>query len=205
METLSSFPHFHELPAELRAYIWEYAFHNEYENCEKDRIIELHTYRPCIPNISATVSRRYPTLFYINREARSESAKLDGGEWIQIWVPVCEDEVLYYREEFEVYINFSRDTVFLSHRYMDMDQDQLWNNLRITPEEGRLQALSDNVHLQDLKKIQNLMLSVTYPPDTRRLEFKAYWQGEGLDPSTFDSLKLVTLVAAINRDLTACT
>jgi len=79
----TAFHLFPDLPAELRVRIWHIALEDDYDDLEgRERIIELHSYNPTLKAIAVTVSRRYPTLFEVNREARYEAAKAGGGEWV---------------------------------------------------------------------------------------------------------------------------
>jgi hypothetical protein len=88
----TAFHFFPDLPAELRVCVWHVALEVDYDDLNGcDRIIELHSYNPTFKRIAASVSRRYPTLFEVNREARYEAAKASGGEWVT--VSLCSKQV----------------------------------------------------------------------------------------------------------------
>ena len=81
----TAFQLFSDLPAELRVRIWHIALEDDYDDLNgRERIIELHNYNPTSNTIAVAVSRRYPTLFEVNREARCEAAKAGGGEWVTV-------------------------------------------------------------------------------------------------------------------------
>jgi len=81
----TAFHLFPNLPAELRVRIWHVALEDDYDDLKgHNRIIELHSYNVTSKTIAVAVSRRYPTLFEVNREARCEAAKAGGGEWVTV-------------------------------------------------------------------------------------------------------------------------
>jgi hypothetical protein len=83
----TTFHLFPNLPAELRVRIWHVALEDDYAELNgRHRIIELHSYNPKLKKVAVAVSRRYPTLFEVNHEARYEAAKAMGGEWIKVGI-----------------------------------------------------------------------------------------------------------------------
>lgn len=81
----TTFHRFPDLPAELRVRVWHVALEDDYEDLKgRNRIVELHSYNLTSNSIAVALSRRYPTLFEVNREARYEAAKAEGGEWVTV-------------------------------------------------------------------------------------------------------------------------
>jgi hypothetical protein len=140
----TTFHLFPNLPAELRVRIWRIALEDDYDELKgRHRIIELHGYNPELEKVAVAVSRRYPTLFEVDREARCEAAKAGGGEWITVsvypvlrWITQRTDMPMVvqvnarfdgrraqkdHTTSFEIYINFSQDIVFLSNRYLFLE------------------------------------------------------------------------------------
>jgi len=90
----SLFHAFPRLPAEIRAQIWAIAL--------EDRIYRPDMYGRVIPplnmvkvsqfrgEIHVYTRRGYPTLFLVNREARYEAARADGGKWYPLGVGAIE-------------------------------------------------------------------------------------------------------------------
>jgi hypothetical protein len=88
----STFPHFNELPAELRSRVWDYALQDEYGRLGgTDRTIEIYDFDRA-SSVSISYSRPYPSLFSVSLEARQEAAKLGGSGWMLIHLNCSEDE-----------------------------------------------------------------------------------------------------------------
>jgi hypothetical protein len=189
-----AFQRFDELPAELRARIWEHSLYNEYNELDgSDRTVELYNYDRA-SSVSFAISRRYPCLFSINREARYEGAKLDGGEWTPIYLRNSEHEDYATDVALELSINFRRDTIFLSERFIDVSATLIWNRFGASVQQYRLQWLTSLLDHSTLQKIQNLQLSVCRPSEALRLKNDAWWRGEGLDLFAPGVLKTVAIL-----------
>ncbi|KAF2243322.1 hypothetical protein BU26DRAFT_115936 [Trematosphaeria pertusa] len=199
----ATFPRFPDLPAELRARIWKHALFNDYRELHgNDRIIEFHGY--CnfdsilhLPGISVTVSRRYPTLFAVNREARYETTKLDGGGWARVKARHNGDtETSKARSAapgpFEIYINFDRDTIFISERFIEFKEDLASHYLAMTPVEFRLRTLAMVMDGSSLQRIQNLQLGAAMPLTIEPPSGSDAWRGNGLQ--IYSGLETVTFV-----------
>jgi len=90
----SLFHAFPRLPAEIRAQIWAIAL--------EDRIYRPDRYARVKPRLNGIfisqirhklcvrTRRRYPALFFVNREARYEAVKVDGGDWYPLGVGAVE-------------------------------------------------------------------------------------------------------------------
>lgn len=194
----TAFPHFNELPAELRSRIWEYALHDEYGALGgSDRIIEFYDYDRA-SSVTFALSRQYPSLFFVSRETRYEAAKLDGGEWMPVYLDCNEAKDSFTDVAFEVWINFRRDTINLSERFTNVSSTLVWHEFRISVEQYRLQWLASLLDHTTLQKIRNFRLSVSRPPVARRLENEAWWRGEGLELFAPSVLKRVTIVTNHN-------
>lgn len=107
------FNKFAHLPAELRAKVWAIALYNQIEHVEQsppslfhphfNRIhIHQHKNKEGNKKISIRSTRGHPSLFFVNREARYEAAKVDGGAWYPLGVGTT-----------EVYANFKKEHVFV--------------------------------------------------------------------------------------------
>ena len=108
-------PTFHlfpRLPAEIRLKVWAVALQDQYDECpcyedlmwmgSTDNTVTIfwvdnHVY--------VKTDRGYPTLFFVNREARSEAARLDGGAWLPLGAGATELA--------KFYINFDKEDVYL--------------------------------------------------------------------------------------------
>ncbi|KAI4620743.1 uncharacterized protein J4E87_007071 [Alternaria ethzedia] len=99
--TTRTFHLFFRLPPELRARVWTIALHNQIEyvdDLDFDRPNEVRIHKEK-GTITAHVIRGYPTLFFVNREARYEAAKIDGGTWYTLKPGV------------EIYVNSAKEKV----------------------------------------------------------------------------------------------
>ena len=101
---------FPRLPAEVRVNIWAIALQDQYKErpCDEDLdwmfdwVLNSVTLFMNHSGFYVITSRGYPTHFFVNREARAEAARCDGG----IWLPLGEGDV-------KVYINFEKEDVRL--------------------------------------------------------------------------------------------
>ncbi|KAF1833158.1 hypothetical protein BDW02DRAFT_396121 [Decorospora gaudefroyi] len=192
----TTFHAFPELPAELRAAIWEYALHNEKSKVHttKGRAIQLLNYDPSAGTISVVTSTRYPLLFAVNREARYEAAKLDNCEWITIHARHHGYDQASTYETFQVCINFSRDLIYIPEMFLKLRQRHAWVLETKTPEHYHLEALSRLLDAKTIEKIQYLSVSTRPPPKGPRfLNDDAWWRGEGLSIFCLGRLKSVHL------------
>ncbi|KAI4620753.1 uncharacterized protein J4E87_007081 [Alternaria ethzedia] len=106
----SIFHPFPRLPAEIRANIWAIAL--------EDRIYRPEKHHRVIPPLNTVfvsqfgtkvwvkTSRRYPALFFVNREARYEAARADGGKWYPLGTSAI-----------EIYANPKKEFVFICDFY----------------------------------------------------------------------------------------
>jgi hypothetical protein len=179
------------LPAEVRARIWGFASYDEYfENQDSNCIIEIHDYDR-VSNVSITISQCYPTLFAASREARYEAAKVDGTEWMLIYLrdPTDEEEEEGKGEKrdssvekaFEIGINFKRDTVLLAQRFMKISPDLIRRKFHTSALQYRLAWFATLISIYTLEKIQYLQLSVTRRLTKLRPEIRTWWMDEGLE------------------------
>jgi len=106
-------PTFHpflRLPAEIRVKIWAIALQDQYleRPCDEDTDRMFVWVENSVTLITSQngfyviPSRGYPTHFFVNREARAEAARCDGG----VWLPFDDGAV-------EVYVNFDKEDVRL--------------------------------------------------------------------------------------------
>ncbi|KAI4631230.1 hypothetical protein J4E83_002761 [Alternaria metachromatica] len=158
----TAFHLFSDLPAELRVRIWHVALEDDYHDLNgRNRIIELHSYNPTSNTIAVAVSRRYPTLFEVNCEARCEAAKAGGGEWVTVNAHCQSRCKTKYTTTFSVYMNFSQDVLFLSSRFLVDNDDRGGPGISIPVclEEKKVRFLVTLLRPSVIKKIAYLMLT----------------------------------------------
>ncbi|KAF2128973.1 hypothetical protein P153DRAFT_357454 [Dothidotthia symphoricarpi CBS 119687] len=178
----STFHDFSRLSAELRASVWKYALDCETHSDEPlpGRAIEFLDYDPSAGTIAVSISSPYPVLFAVNREARYESAKIQGGEWVPVHVNHASYTGTSRDNGFDICINFSIDNIELSERFLSANMRDSWSVGMPTPENYRLNVLSQILDLDKFKKIETLVISANPPGSAHRLETNAWWRGEGL-------------------------
>ena len=90
----SLFHAFPRLPAEIRAQIWAIALEDRIYRPDKHARVKPHPNTVFISQVGQKLRvrtrRRYPALFFVNREARYEAAKVDGGDWYSLGVGAVE-------------------------------------------------------------------------------------------------------------------
>ncbi|CAN9372829.1 unnamed protein product [Alternaria sp. RS040] len=107
---------FSRLPAELRAKIWAISLEDQIERVmdplridslfgvpSNAIIIHEHEKMDGGKRLMVRSKRGYPTLFFVNREARYEAAKVDGGAWYE-----------WGTDAREVYVNLDKERVYLA-------------------------------------------------------------------------------------------
>ncbi|KAI4946463.1 hypothetical protein J4E91_007151 [Alternaria rosae] len=151
------------LPAELRVRIWHVALGDDYEDLNgRVRIIELHSYKADPKELSVAVSRRYPTLFDVNREARSEAAKAGGRERITMHTRFNGRSEPRHAASFKIYIDFSHDVILLSDRFIaQQGHVDMPKGYFKYPEETKLLVLM-NLLPDNVIKIAYLMLTTSW-------------------------------------------
>ncbi|CAG5154045.1 uncharacterized protein ALTATR162_LOCUS3440 [Alternaria atra] len=191
------FQFFPDLPAELRVSVWHVALEDDYDDLNgRDRIIELHTYNPTFKRIAASVSRRYPTLFEVNREARYEAAKAGGGEGVTAKTRFNGRKEPEHTTSFSIYINCLHDIVFISERFISYEpscehlRHHRVNKTEETSEQLFISILPDSV----LKKILYLLLTIVNEAKHGRAPYK----GKYLE--LFTALKRLHLFAHTLHD-----
>jgi len=102
---------FSRLPAELRARTWAIALHDQIEHLgsayiDLENQVNVHEEKG---KIIVNAFRGYPSLFYVNREARYEAAKIDGGAWYPLTAGVM------------IYANLDKEEVFVFSCYKGPD------------------------------------------------------------------------------------
>ncbi|KAF7678847.1 hypothetical protein GT037_002595 [Alternaria burnsii] len=112
----TAFHLFSRLPAELRAKIWAIALEDQKEQVpDYDSVVTgygnsviIHEHKEVDgkKQFSILSTRGYPTLFAVNREARYEAAKVDGGAWYTLG-----DEAP------EVYVDLEKELVWFATCY----------------------------------------------------------------------------------------
>ncbi|KAF2855252.1 hypothetical protein T440DRAFT_206909 [Plenodomus tracheiphilus IPT5] len=114
-QTFHPFPH---LPYELRIKIWAYAIPESFletriSYSEGRGCIRLYKSKNGITPRLFQHARTYPALFAVDREARFEASRIDGGEWLPLDLSApsegWEGENVYARES--VYVNVEKETV----------------------------------------------------------------------------------------------
>jgi hypothetical protein len=106
-----NFNAFSHLPAEIRAKVWAIALQDQIVRqwrSDTDPLprhtIDIHQYKDQegIERVNMMLTRGYPSLFFVNREARYEAARVDGGAWYPLGVGAT-----------EVYANFDKEDVYI--------------------------------------------------------------------------------------------
>ncbi|KAI4689523.1 uncharacterized protein J4E88_002875 [Alternaria novae-zelandiae] len=159
---MTTFHLFSNLPAELRFRIWHVALEDDYTDLKgRHRIIELHNYKAG-PQVGVAVSRRYPTLFEVSREARCEAAKAGGGEWTTVKARFDGRQEPGHTTSFKIYINFSHDVVLLSDRAISQQAPVAILKVYYTsPEATKVLVLMTLLPNDVIKKLAHLMLTTT--------------------------------------------
>jgi hypothetical protein len=140
--TKKTAPHFFSrLPAELRARIWAIAVNDQIEQVSgrwpsdnyTGNTVTIHEHKEVDgeKQLSITSTRGYPTLFAVNREARYEAAKIDGGAWYTLGTDA--PEVYVSRDKERVYfatccnsVGWFTDTRLRSKAHETTDCIHLW-------------------------------------------------------------------------------
>ncbi|KAL1796111.1 hypothetical protein ACET3X_006335 [Alternaria dauci] len=111
----TGFHPFPRLPAELRTRIWAMAVNDQIELAPQpfhlwvlrlsgnSIIIHEHEEKDGNKHLSVTTTRGYPALFQVNREARYEAVKADGGAWYDLGGGAL-----------QVYANFGKERVYVA-------------------------------------------------------------------------------------------
>lgn len=174
---------FSKLPAELRAAVWNYALQNEQgrPSTETRRQIQFHKANLSTHSVAVNISPPYPTLFATNREARSEAAKLQCSDWVTVYASHHGSDGVSNSPEFKICVNFDRDCICLSEKFLEASQCEAWRNETDTPEEYNLQFLAQLFHPLAMEKIKQLSFWVYEPILERHFDRDAWWKGEGLD------------------------
>jgi hypothetical protein len=81
------------------------------------RIIVLHSHDSDLGVVSLAISRPYHVLLAVNREARYETPKADGREFITVKARYTSRRQTHSTAAFEVCVNFTRDTFLISNRF----------------------------------------------------------------------------------------
>jgi hypothetical protein len=196
-----TFHQFLELPAELRAGIWDFALQNEQTvlDTQKGREIQLLKYDPTAGTIAVATSRSYPLLYAVNREARYEATKLEGCQWVTIQARYHRSYGPVSYETFKICINFSKDLVYIPGLFLKLEKRNTWHSETENPEHYSLKTLARLMDAETIVKIERISVS-TRPPlkGPRHLEDDAWWRGEGLDIFCLGNLKKVHLFS-INK------
>lgn len=108
-----AFHPFTRLPAEVRARIWAIALEDQITRVSEtfwsrfdgrgSVVIHEHEEKDGHGRLIVISTHGYPALFSVNREARYEAAKLDGGTWYTLGVGA-----------FEVYANLDKERVYFA-------------------------------------------------------------------------------------------
>ena len=109
----TEFHPFSRLPAELRAKIWAIALEDQKEQVPDHwsfgfgygNTVTIHEHEEMDGEKQSSImsTRGYPTLFAVNREARYEAGKVDGGAWYE-----------WGTDAREVYVNLDKERVYLA-------------------------------------------------------------------------------------------
>lgn len=194
----TTFHLFQDLPAELRAAIWEYALWDEKsnDNVSDQRYITLFNYVSCDDSIAVRISAAYPVLFAVNREARYEAAKIDGCEWMPVYARCHSCNKATTDMKFNICINFTKDRIFLPKELLTFGQRDAWCGKTETPEHYHLRLLAQLLDAASMSKVEHLAISTEPPTNDRRLQDHTWWRGEGLEMFRLGNLKTVYLFAS---------
>jgi hypothetical protein len=123
--------------------------------------VELHSFDPTLEAVAATISKRYPAIFHVNREARFEAIQQSGGELVQISMNHKRGIVKHRLEPqsskgFNIYINFHKDTFFISERFGGPEADP--RNPWLCTLRRRIAAFITVLPVETILKITKLQL-----------------------------------------------
>jgi hypothetical protein len=121
---------FPSLPPELRCQIWTYALPESFTNPPPEYThyisIQVANANDSIGAVYRSKQRRLHPLFYVNRESRSEAARMDGGKWFAMeFRDLPPSEAVYGRtrvypnankERPYVYVNKNKEVVLVRQR-----------------------------------------------------------------------------------------
>jgi hypothetical protein len=99
-----AFHRFPDLPTELRDSIWAFALLNEttfHETRYWIRYADIDIHLEA-DDIVIIPRRKYPTLFFVNREVRAAAARTDGGKWYLLGI-----------DNTSVYANVDKDAIWV--------------------------------------------------------------------------------------------
>ncbi|KAG9195596.1 hypothetical protein G6011_00717 [Alternaria panax] len=182
--------------AELRVFVWHVALEDDNDGLNDcGRVIELHHYNSSKSEIKMAISLSYSTLFEINREARLEAAEAGGGEWTTVSARFDGREEPKGSTNFEIYINFSHDIIFLSTRFTFTNARRRELERYHPNESIQLKLAFEVLSTKIIGKITHLVLGTIRNSSTR------LWSGVGLE--SFSSLKRIHLIsgnASYNED-----
>ncbi|KAF2633474.1 hypothetical protein BU25DRAFT_416679 [Macroventuria anomochaeta] len=195
----------HAVTCQLRATIWSLSIRQEHvskhygDRCHFDRRIEFHNHDPATDSISVTLSRPYPTLFAVCREARYEAAKLMGCTWVPVNGRYNSPTEPAHITQFEICINFKLDTINLRTRFLTPPpQGSL--TVRPNPQQYRLDTLARLLDSDTLQRIERIVINAQPPASQHRLEIDAWWKGEGLEIFCPGRLKRVIVITRGDSD-----
>lgn len=188
------FESFANLPAELRATIWRLAFRLEEENEEHTgRQIELYNYAPETATISVAISRPYTTLLAVCHEARYESVKAVDCKWAAVYARYNSPTERYQKTRLEICVNFKLDTINIRARFLAPPLCSLLP-VRLTPEQYRLELFARLFEYQTIQCIECITVDSQPPAASCRLNFDAWWKGEGLEIFSYGRLRSISIM-----------
>jgi len=188
------FESFTSLPAELRATIWHLAIRQEEGNEERTgRQIELYHYAPETATISVAISCPYPTLFAVCHEARYESAKAMDCRWVAVYARYNSPTERCQTTRLEICINFKMDTINIRARFIAPPL-RSFLPLRPSPEQHRLEMFAQLLEYQTIQCIECITVDSQPPSPSCRLNFDAWWKGEGLEIFSYGRLRSISIM-----------
>jgi hypothetical protein len=195
------FDYFTRLSAELRAMIWRLALEQEHESEHHvhsrtaGRHIELYHYDPMKDSISVAISRPYPRLFAVDREARYEAARFMDATWVPLKTSCRSPLEPTSTSRLEICISFKLDTIIIRTRFLSSNSLRDWLPVCPTLEQCRLETLAHILDHDTIQRIQSIAIDAEPPTSARRLDIDAWWEGEGMDifcPGQLRHIMLVT-------------
>ncbi|OAL55477.1 hypothetical protein IQ07DRAFT_675781 [Pyrenochaeta sp. DS3sAY3a] len=195
---LTTFPMFPKLPAELRSAIYGFALQDEHDQVKflPARKIEFYKFDPSIGSISVRISQPYPKLLAVNRETRSETAKIYKYGWMTVNATPRGQNAVSGTPRFEVAIDFNKDHVLILDRFLAKDpHHSIWRNQTLSIEHYRLKLFTQLLPVSTINRMKQISIQVLRPHiEEHHGEGGALWRGEGLEVFRHGALERVILV-----------
>lgn len=133
-----------------------------------ERQIQFHNYESASDSVSVPISRLYPVLFAVCREARYEVVRAMNSRWVRIHARSKEPTESSHMAEFKVCIDFKLEKVHLrTHSLAPLLQNSLAASP--APEQQRLESLARRLDIEAAECIlHDHITQLSYKTEFRR-------------------------------------